>query len=388
MLRLAVAGLGVVARVVHLPLIARRPDLFAVHAVCDLSAATVEDVGTQYGVPDGRRYTDLAGMLDAGGFDALVLLTSGPHGAVAIEALRRGYPVLCEKPLAYTRAEAAELAAAQGGAPRLMVGYMKQYDPAVVRAAALLDELGGAAAVRAIDVTVLHPSSASQLAFAHLPTPPGDVPADVLAALGKAEQALLDVALGDAPAAVRVVYEVMLGSISHDLSLLRLLAGAPATIDHVATWPDSVVLPAGDPPSIELAGRLPEAGRYGIRWHYLPDYPAYRETVTVHHDRGSLELVFPAPYLLNAPTVLTVVDAADGAERRAVYRSVTEAFAEELAAFHAMVTAGTPPRTGIAGGAADIVTAQRTARRLAGLTGHTVGGEASAVPAPAEVGAR
>lgn len=384
-LRLAVAGLGVVARVVHLPLIARRPDLFAVHAVCDLSATTVEDVAAQYGVPAAGRYTDLASMLDGGGFDALVLLTSGSHGAAAKDALRRGYPVLCEKPLAYTRGEAAELAAAQSGSPRLMVGYMKQYDPAVIRAAALLDELGGPAAVRAIDVTVLHPISASQIAFAHLPAPPDDVPADVLAALSNAEEELLDSALGDAPPPVRILYDVMLGSISHDLSLLRMLAGSPATIDHVATWPDAAALPAGDPPSIELAGRLTRAGRYGIRWHYLPDYPAYRETLTVHHDRGSLELVFPAPYLLNAPTELTVVDTAGGAERRAAYRSVTEAFGEELAAFHAMVTVGTPPRTGIAGGAADIVTAQRAARRLAELTGHVIGGEAGAVRAPTEV---
>ena len=44
-----------------------------------------------------------------------------------------------------------------------------------------------------------------------------------------------------------------------------------------------------------------------MRWHYLPDYPAYRETVTVHHDRGTLQVAFPSPYLLNARSELLVV---------------------------------------------------------------------------------
>ncbi|WP_406108894.1 Gfo/Idh/MocA family protein [Micromonospora globbae] len=373
-IRIAVAGLGIISRTVHLPLLQRRDDLFDVVALCDLSPTRVTELGGRYGVEDGRRYTDAAAMLADGGYDAVLLATSGSHGDLAAQALRAGLPVLCEKPLAYTLAEADRLGELGGGTPALMVGYMKQYDPAVAEAARLLDDLGGPERVHAVEVTVLHAGGDRQLAFANLPPAPGDVPAGEAARLRAADEALLDAAVGADPRA-RTLYRILVNSVCHDLSLLRLFTGAPATVDHVTTWP---VRPGGPAePSVDISGQLPGGGRYGIRWLNLPDYPAYRETVTLHHARGSLELVFPSPYLLNAPTALTVVDDHGGGERRSVFRSVTEAFEQELVAFHAMVTAGAAPLTGIDGGAADIRTSQQVVRRYGELTGVAIGGEAA-----------
>lgn len=368
-IRIAVAGLGVIARTVHLPLLQRRADLFDVVALSDLSPTRLADLGDRYGVDPARRYADAAEMLDGSGCDAVLLATSGSHGALAAAARERGLPVLCEKPLAYTLAEADRLAGAA-----LMVGYMKQYDPAVAEAARLLDRIGGAAAVHAVEVTVLHAATEQQLAFAHLPPPPQDVPTGTAARLREADARLLDAAVGR-DAGARTLYQILINSVSHDLSLLRLFTGAPATVDHVATWP----LAPGGPaePSVEISGRLPAGGRYGIRWLNLPDCPAYRETVTLHHARGTLELVFPSPYLLNAPTTLTAVDRHDGGERRTCFRSVTEAFERELVAFHAMVTAGARPLTGVAEGAADLRTSQQVVRRYGELTGAAIGGEAA-----------
>ncbi|MBM0227823.1 MULTISPECIES: Gfo/Idh/MocA family protein [Micromonospora] len=370
-IRIAVAGLGVIARTVHLPLLQRRADLFDVVALSDLSPSRLAELGDRYGVEPARRYPDAEAMLAGGGCDAVLLATSGSHGELAGAALRRGLPVLCEKPLAYTLAEADRLADA-GAA--LMVGYMKQYDPAVAEAARLLDEIGGPAAVHAVEVTVLHAAGEQQLTFANLPPAPRDVPAAELARLRNADERLLDAAVGG-DAGARALYQILINSVSHDLSLLRLFTGAPATVDHVATWPLAPDGPAE--PSVELSGRLPAGGRYGIRWLNLPDCPAYRETVTLHHARGALELVFPSPYLLNAPTMLTAVDRHGGGERRAVFRSVTEAFEQELVAFHAMVTAGARPLTGIVEGAADVRTSQQVVRRYGELTGAAIGGEAA-----------
>ncbi|MFG2054401.1 Gfo/Idh/MocA family protein [Micromonospora sp. NPDC048930] len=368
-IRIAVAGLGVIARTVHLPLLQRRADLFDVVALSDLSPTRLAELGDRYGVEPDRRHTDAAGMLGAGGCDAVLLATSGSHGDLAATALRHGLPVLCEKPLAYTLAETDRLAGADAG---LMVGYMKQYDPAVAEAARLLDGIGGAEAVHAVEVTVLHAAGEQQLTFANLPPAPRDLPAEAVARLRAADERLLDAAVGTDPGA-RALYQILINSISHDLSLLRLFTGAPATVDHAATWP----LPDGPAePSVEISGRLPSGGRYGIRWLNLPDVPAYRETVTLHHARGALELVFPSPYLLNAPTTLTVVDRHDGGERRSAFRSVTEAFEQELVAFHAMVTAGARPLTGVAEGAADLRTSQQVVRRYGELTGAAIGGEA------------
>jgi hypothetical protein len=56
---------------------------------------------------------------------------------------------------------------------------------------------------------------------------------------------------------------------------------------------------------------------------------------------------------------------------------VTEAFEQELVAFHAMVTAGVRPLAGVAEGAAHIRTSQQVVRRYGELTGAAVGGEAA-----------
>ncbi|GGO70529.1 Gfo/Idh/MocA family protein [Nonomuraea cavernae] len=359
-MKIALVGCGAVAQAVYVPLLSRRRDLFEVTAVCDLSATLAGAVGDRLGAPG--RYTALDRMLADGGFEAVVMLASGSHGEAVRQALTAGYAVLCEKPLALTRAEVAALP--EG---RLMVGYMKQYDPAVRRAEELLAELGGAAVIRSVEVSVLHPSGESQLAFANL-TRARDVDPELLASLRAAEDDLVSRALGEqAPDSVRALYGVALGSICHDLSLLRRFTGSPEEISHVETWGPA-------PGSIEISGPLPVAGRFAIRWHYLEDYPAYRETVTVHHDRGSLELVFPTPYLMNAPTTLTMVSQG---ESRTEWRDVTEAFEVQLAAFHAYVNDGKPPLTGAAGGLEDIVTAQRVAARYAVHHGLPIGGEAA-----------
>lgn len=374
--RLAVAGLGAIARTAHLPLLERRRDLFDVTALCDLSPSRLAELGPRYGVPEERRHTSTASLLAQGGFDAVLLLTSGSHADEAEAALHAGHAVLCEKPLTFTRAEAVRVAEAergQGRGPRLMVGYMKQYDPAAVRLEQLLAEAGGAGRVRSVEVCVLHPTGEAQLEFARLPVPEPDAAPRALAGLRDRDAALVDAALGrQAPAELRRLYEALNSSVCHEFSLLRSFTGPPESVDFASHWAG----PEQEPGSLELSGRLPGSARYSVRWHYLPGHAAYRETVAVHHEGGTLELVFPSPYLMNAPTVLTATDNISGAEVRSEYRSVVEAFEEELVAFHAMVTRGRPPRTGVPGAVEDLVTAQRAVARFAELSGLPCGGEA------------
>ena len=62
---------------------------------------------------------------------------------------------------------------------------MKLYDPAVREARRILDDPAAPVGreLRAVEVTVLHPSSESQLAFAHLLPPPTDVDRATIASL-------------------------------------------------------------------------------------------------------------------------------------------------------------------------------------------------------------
>ena len=377
-LRVGVAGLGAVAQAVHLPLLARLPDAFQIAAICDLSPSLRAAIGERYGVPAEARYATVEELLDDAEIDGLIVLTSGSHGGVALAALDRGLPVLCEKPLAFTLAEADALAASSA-ADRLLLGYMKVFDPAVVEARRIVDDpSSGLGPLRAIEVAVLHPTSASQLRFAHLLPPPADVDPAVIGALRRATDDLVRAAIGPAADELGDLYGgILLGSVVHELSVIRAVSGDVAAID----WADAWGWEGGEPGSILLGGRLADGARVTIGWHFLPDYPAYREDVRFHHVGGSVELTFPAPYRLHEPTRLVVSSGGDETRRQIVFDSIEEAFEAELLAFHALAAApdGGPPRTGIADGRTDIVTCQRAVVRLAERRGITVGGEAAAL---------
>jgi len=364
-LRLGVIGLGAVAQAVHLPLLAKHPELFAATAVCELSPSTRAVVADRLGVPAERRFADAGELLALDDLDAVAILTSGSHGALAIAAAKAGLAVFCEKPLAYTLAEADALAALE---PRLMLGYMKLYDVAVERARAILAERSRP---RSVEVVVLHPPPGPQLAHAALLPPPADIEPGLLEQLRDAEAAEVERALGQVPGDLQTFYaDVMLGSVVHDLAVIRSLAGGPLEVAHADAWPD------GSASSVAVEGQLSGGTRVSIRWHYLEAYPAYREEVRVHDEMGSVELRFPSPYLMHAPTVLEVSGLAGDAARTETYRSTTEAFERQWLAFAAFAGGGAAPRATVAEGRADIVACQAAAAALAVARGVAIGGEA------------
>jgi predicted dehydrogenase len=353
-------------------LLGKHRELFEISALCDLSRSARDTIGDRIGVPRHRRFASGDELLAAGGLDAVAILTSGSHAELACAAGRGGLAVFCEKPLAFTVEDADSVAAS---CRRLMLGYMKLYDPAVERARVLL------AAVpepRSVEVTVLHPPARPQLAHAGLLAPPTDVAPDVLGRLRTAEAGLIERAIGVAPPWLAKLYvDVLLGSVVHDLAVIRYLLGGPLEVEDADAWT------GGDGPgSVSVLARLGPA-RVSIRWHALEHYPAYREEVRVHHDGGTVALAFPSPYLLHAPTELTVVDGEWAGERTTRFRSTVEAFEEQWLAFTALARDGAAPRAGAAEGHADILVCQRAAAALAARAGVAIGGEAAHGSKPA-----
>jgi myo-inositol 2-dehydrogenase / D-chiro-inositol 1-dehydrogenase len=374
--RVGVLGLGAVAQAVHLPLLDRLGDRFEIAAIADLSPSLVDLIGERYRVPPAGRFTGLAELLASERVDALMILTSGSHGQSIVAGLDGGVAVFAEKPLAWTLGEADAIAARMTADSRLrlQVGYMKQYDPAVVEALAVASDVGRVGPIRSIEIRVLHPTSEQQLAHARLLPPPTDIAAATIQRLRDEGDRLQAAAVGPAAATFGRLYSnIVLGSIVHELALIRAFAGDPIAIDAVDVWPDEVW-----PPSVSIDGRLHGGARFAIRWHFVPDYPAYREEVRVITERASIELEFPSPYLLHAPTDLRIAELSGDGRRDTRVRSVAEAFEEELLAFHRLVLDGTAPKAGIVEGRADIVTSQRIIARLAAQTGLAVETEAPA----------
>nr|WP_276610911.1 Gfo/Idh/MocA family oxidoreductase [Kineococcus siccus] len=374
-MRIAVLGVGTIARSVHLPLIARHPGLELV-AVGDLDEARAAGVARAY----GARAQSPAALIAAADVEAVLIATPGNHAAIAADALRAGKHVLAEKPLALTVADAlavADLAAERGLVAQ--VGSMKAHDAAVGVVRAALAEIGE---LRLVEVSVRHPVDAPQLQHLRLdpPAPPPPVVAEAARAGDWADAERVRAAVGDLPPAWHGLYRsVLCGSVLHEVSLLRALGtGLPAVFDHAALVPGEP-----GPPVLTATGPLPSGARLQLSWAWLPDYPEYEETVRLVGTAGAVVLDLAPPYVLDARSsveVLTRGDGPAGVRRRAVLGH-DGAFQRQLEAFAAAVRTGAPVLVDAAGAAADVACLQRLLAALAAGHGLVPGGEAAAAAA-------
>lgn len=317
--KIALVGLGGISQSVHLPIATRLHDQVEVVAVVDLSPARVDQIRSAYGdqLKGFRTVDDLLSEVAEGlVVDGVVLATTGTHAADSAKLLEAAIPVLSEKPLGYSLAEHDVLLERFGDealAAPLRVGYMKEYDTASREARRLLE----GKQIRAVEVEVLHPADGAQLSFANLRPTPTDVDPDLLAqvvqptdsAMGDALGHLMDVQAppDEQPGLERYYPGIIMGSVIHDIALLRYLVGGIGTVDMAKRYGPAF------PGSLTFGGSLRDHDApWLLNWHFIADYPEYRETVTVHHEQGSVQLVFDVPYLLNVATKLNIVEGLPG----------------------------------------------------------------------------
>ncbi|WP_119269195.1 Gfo/Idh/MocA family protein [Taklimakanibacter deserti] len=105
-LKLALAGAGLFGEE-HLRVMSRMADV-EIAGIADVNAKAAESAAQRYGALDWG--TDIIAQLDRRKTDGLIIATPGQtHVPIAKQALERGIPVLVEKPMAMTAAEAATL---------------------------------------------------------------------------------------------------------------------------------------------------------------------------------------------------------------------------------------------------------------------------------------
>lgn len=343
--RVGVVGAGLVASAVHLPLLAELPG-FELVAVADPSPTARETAARRHGIP--HAFADHRALLARPDLDAvLVSSPNGTHARVVLDALASGRHVLVEKPLCLDPADAERIVAAADAAGRVVqVGCMKRYDPAYE---ALLADLAGAA-------ELLHVASAAYdpwLAPSFLPpgaAVAGDVPAAERMALARSTAAQVAAAAQDEdPAHVRVYADVFLGALIHDVNLgrgvlERLGLPAPRVLDGAWTARGAAatgVLAVGD-------------ARWTLAWMLIPGLEDFSERLEVYTRDAVRSLAFPAPYLLQAPTIYARSTGGPGGNVTRTSRSWSEAYARQLEHFHACVTTGAECRTPAAQGRDDV----------------------------------
>ena len=126
-IRVALIGCGAIARALHMPALARRPEVAERLVLVDLDLDRARSLGSEFGVDSvARDYRDVAEDIDA----AIITVPHHLHHPIALDLVERGVDVLCEKPLTETVEQAEELisAAEQTGAV-IAANYTKRLYP-------------------------------------------------------------------------------------------------------------------------------------------------------------------------------------------------------------------------------------------------------------------
>jgi myo-inositol 2-dehydrogenase / D-chiro-inositol 1-dehydrogenase len=109
-----------------------------VTAVADVDLARAEAAAA-----GARAYTDADALIADPAVDAVVIAShDSVHAAQVVASVRAGKPVLCEKPLAPSLAEATDVLAQIGtaGETLLSLGFMRRFDPGYVALRQAIDE--------------------------------------------------------------------------------------------------------------------------------------------------------------------------------------------------------------------------------------------------------
>ncbi|HEY1191197.1 MAG TPA: Gfo/Idh/MocA family oxidoreductase, partial [Gemmata sp.] len=124
-LRMAVIGVGHLGQH-HARILANMPDV-ELTGVVDANPDQARTIATRLGTTPYHSFVPLVGKVDA----VSIVTPTVHHHAVAAEFLKAGVPVLVEKPICRTVAEADELIALaeKAGVP-LQVGHIERFNPA------------------------------------------------------------------------------------------------------------------------------------------------------------------------------------------------------------------------------------------------------------------
>lgn len=109
--------------------------------ICEIDSEQLKGIAERYRLPEEMLFTDYKKLLAKGGFDAVCIATSDQvHAQIAIDAMRAGYDVLCEKPMALKADECKKMMeAAKETGKNFMVGQICRFTPSFVLAKKMVD---------------------------------------------------------------------------------------------------------------------------------------------------------------------------------------------------------------------------------------------------------
>lgn len=361
-IRVGVVGCGLIAQIAHLPYLQELSHLFEVSALCDISPSLVDRLCRRYNVPG--RYLDYRQLLEHD-LDAVFVLTRD-HAPVAIAAAERGKHVFVEKPMCFNLAQADEMinCARQHGV-KLMVGYMKRYDPGFERAQEIFQKMEGERLIR-VHSSVGSPSRVTQEMYDLIRT--SDVPEGELAAAKARDDASLLKAIGRERAELLSTYSLLLHLWSHDINILRGAFGEPRQVRYAEVRLGTPIPPL---PALQVLAVLDYGPDVACMWETRAFVANewWDEELALFGNERTVKVRFPNPYVKNAPTIVRVEETLGGAMiQQEIIASYDEAYKRELKHFYDCVVNDVEPLTDGEDGKKDLEFAIRIIHKCSATT--------------------
>lgn len=339
-IRVGLIGLGEVAQLMHLPLLAD-DTRFAIEAVTDASPSLAAAMGRRYGVP--RVHASAQALIEDAGLDVIFILTPDHlHAPLLAAAIRSGRHVFVEKPVTLTEAELAPIRALPRAAGQVVfVGYMRRYSRPFLELKRRRPALSGIRHVRVRDVIREAPFFVNQTRHIFRP---GDVP-EALIAEGRAQTLTLrQSVMGNRSADALRAHAVLTGLSSHSFSAMRELLGPPRGCLWAVQHGGETVLAAFDYGNFTA---LYEA--------VIDDVSRFEAGIEVITQTQHFRLTYDTPYVRNLPTLLEITTSTDTDTGTEIFGPVYEdPFRLQLDALHDSIVNGAPVKTSIEDAAEDL----------------------------------
>jgi predicted dehydrogenase len=350
-IKVGLIGLGEVAQLMHLPLLADDPR-FSVAAISDVSPSLLDQVGNRYGV--ATRYLDANSLLTNSTLDAVFILTPDHlHAELLEKAIRSGKHVFIEKPACLTAEQLRPiLDIPQRPGQVVFVGYMRRFSRPFLELKKRLPPLSDIRHVRIRDIIREAPFFVAQTRNIFRPT---DVPAELIAEGRGRTQAMLRSVMGeDCPPDALRGYQVLTGLSSHSFSAMRDLLGKPRGCSYAVQHKGETVVAVFD------------YGHFSALYEaVIDDVSRFDAGIEVLTQNQHFKMNYDTPYIRNLPTRLEITSSSDSDTGTEIIGPVYEdPFRIELGAFHDSVATGRPNRTTLADSLEDLLLFKDVARHF------------------------
>jgi predicted dehydrogenase len=348
---IGIVGAGMVAQVVHLPVLAGLSKKFRPVAIYDVDKSRAEAVGSVFGIP--TVCDSLASLAAESSVSAVLVCNSDQyHTDAACAALQAGKPVLLEKPAALTLAEIDQMIEIQGKADcAVLVGYMRSFADAIRELQGRLPSLGAIRLVTCREIIGPNEYFLRQLPEIIAPSgaaPPPDSQVRIA-------NALKEYGIDETNKALVAGWQNLCSVGVHDLSTLRFLGGPAHEVLSASLLGNGegvsahFVLQNGVPVSYQLL--IDSQGRFDARTEIFAEH-------------GAVSLVYNTPFLRNLPTTLEwLVTEKDHFEHRTQRSSFVDPFTREWEHFYEVLTKGRAPLTTLAAAREDMLLIRRIVER-------------------------